>query len=183
MQDIHKVCPDCGDEFQALVEVCPDCGVSLHWSPGDTSVAGGSFGSGAPRLDPSPDLVLVRSGELSWVRSLAARLDGKGIRSFTSIVPDPSLAPEHLGTRNFHHDGTYHLFVGPEDLEAGREVDHAFLLEQLGDPDGLGGFSTQESGACPACGSFLPEDAEECPSCELRFRWPGDPEESEARQG
>lgn len=180
MSDIHKICPECDGEYQPRVETCPDCGASLRWSTDAHlgSIADRRFGP--PRLEPSPELVLLRYGELRWVRSLAERLDREGVRSFTSIVADPAVTPEQLGAVNFHHDGTYYLFVLPEDLERGEEVDHALLLDQIGDLAPADGFPADESGGCPACGARLSEGAEECPSCELSFRWP---EEGDLQEG
>lgn len=176
MEDVHKVCPDCGGEFQAQVEVCPDCGVSLRWSTERFPGSSGAWRSGFQGLEPSPALVLAHYGELDLVRGVAARLAREGIRSFTSLVADPSFTTEELGAGNLQHDGTYYLFVRPEDFEASQVVDRAFLAEQLSEVEELGGFTAERSDVCPACGAYRSEDDEQCPSCELSFRWPGETE-------
>lgn len=173
VQEIHKVCPTCGGEFQARLDVCPDCDLPLLWSTEASSGPSGAWRSESPGLEPSPDLVGVRTGDLGWVRSLAARLAQAGIRSFTSIVADPSFSSQQLDGRNFHHDGRYHLFVRPEDLEASEEMDREMLAEQFVEAEALGGLPALGTEVCPACGAHLPEGAKECASCELRFDWPG----------
>lgn len=172
MRDIYKVCPTCDGEFEARVDLCPDCGVALVWSaePGFGERPAGRTRSS--RLAPSPELVMLRFGDLGDVRELAARLDRAGIPSFTSLVPDPSLSVEQLGAGNLFHDGTFHLFVRPEDFSAGQDVDRALLAEHAAEVEGFGGLPAFPDDVCPACGAHLPEAAEECPSCELVLRRP-----------
>lgn len=155
---------------------CPDCALPLVWSTDLGSGRSGVGPSGLSGLEASPDLVVVRAADLGWIRSLVARLAQAGIRSFISIVADPSLAPEQLAGMSFNANWDYFLFVRPEDLEASAEVDRALLAEQLSEVESLGGFAAVEADACPACGARRPEDAEKCPSCELQFRWPTEEE-------
>lgn len=46
------------------------------------------------------------------------------------------------------------------------------LAEQTLPAEDFGGFPTERSDVCPACGAYRSEDADPCPSCELIFRWP-----------
>lgn len=56
--------------------------------------------------------------------------------------------------------------------EASQEVDRAVLAEQTLPAEDFGGFPTERSDVCPACGAYRSEGADPCPSCELIFRWP-----------
>jgi hypothetical protein len=172
VRDVHKVCPTCEGEFEARLDACPDCGVALVWSTEPGFGESQAPRPGSSRLAPSPELVMVRFGDLGSVRALAARLDRAGIPSFTSIVPDPSLSAEQLSAGNLYHDGTFHLFVRPQDFTGAHEVDVAFLAEHAAEVEGFGGLPAVREDVCPACGAYLPEAAEECPSCELVLRWP-----------
>lgn len=180
MRDVYKVCPTCEGEFEARVDLCPDCGVALVWSAEPGFGERPASGARPARLAPSPELVMVRFGDLGDVRALAARLDRAGIPSFTTIVPDPSLTAVQLGAGNLYHDGTFYLFVRPEDFSAGQDVDRALLAEHAAEVEGFGGLPAFREDVCPACGAYLPEAAEECPSCELVLRRPeGDEAEDE----
>ena len=172
MPDIHRICPDCGEDFQAHVELCPDCGVTLRWSTDFTPGPRGLWNPGLPPLEPSPDLLLIRFGGLEWVRALAERLAEVGIRALVSPVEHPAWTPDELVLVNFQHNGIYHLFVRQEDLDASLEVSRAHLAHQLGDEEPWTGVPTALGDSCPACRAYVPKDATECPACELSFRWP-----------
>src|SRR5689334_6878676 len=107
-EDIVKVCPDCGSEFQMWVERCLDCGASLV----SAVPAPELMERPEPREEPAipPGTVHVRTAAVGWIRRLSEDLDEAGIRHWVTPPAwrrDPS------------------LFVLPADEEGARRVDQA----------------------------------------------------------
>lgn len=171
MQFQTKVCPDCDGEFVDQVEVCPDCGTQLAWSTepdADSDIAPGWVE--AQPLEPSPELVVLRTTGVRWAHELMSRLAERGIRA--RAMPAGALERTVLEApyASFGHGWSYDVQVRPEDLAAAREVDHELYAEEVPDDHSLRPPHDPSSGVCPACGSTWSTSQDECPSCGLSFR-------------
>ena len=109
-EDIVKVCPNCGSEFQMWVERCLDCGAALVVAVPrpEGFVLPRASGEEEPAIPP--DCVHLRTAAVGWIRRLSEDLDDAGIRHW--ITP-----PE------WRRDPS--LYVLPSDEEAAFQVDRA----------------------------------------------------------
>src|SRR5215207_7235907 len=111
-EDLVKLCPQCGSEYQLWVERCLDCGVSLvHGREGQG--AEGVEQTGSVKVEEPaipPDCIHLRTAAVAWIRNLSEDLDEAGIRHWTTPPVwrrDPS------------------LYVLPSDEEAAAVIDRA----------------------------------------------------------
>ena len=144
--DLVKLCPRCGSEYQLWVERCLDCGATLvHGREGQGFEAAmrpeGLAAEGPPTIPP--DAILLRNAPPDWIGRLSEDLDEAGIGHWVS-APEWQKDPR--------------LFVLPSERTA---VPVVSIPPELADP-----------GACPACGERLPDGAVECPGCGLMLSQP-----------
>lgn len=170
MRGLYKVCPGCGGEFTSKTQFCADCGLPLHDHAEPEPWARAIFPERLERLEPSPDLWLLRAAELDWIELLAARLAENGVPSLVHTLPTPdataheeSLESPELAYRQ------HYLFVRPGDGETASRVDRQVLEERVPESDGLRPASELDLDTCPSCGASWPRDLAECPSCGLAF--------------
>jgi ribosomal protein L32 len=155
-----RVCPSCGSEFQPHVTECLDCGTA-------TVAAWEGMTQGIVARDEDLESaepfavdgnthgfdVLLRSGDMTWLRPLVVRLNGSGIESRITSHPDPRRASELL------------LVVHPRDEERARQIELKTYVRQV--PDLPGSLNRASTDVCPACGAGVRPRETECPDCGL----------------
>jgi predicted amidophosphoribosyltransferase len=107
-EEIVKVCPACGSEFQMRMERCLDCGASLVVALPGADPRDAFEAHEEPAIPP--DCVHLRTAAVGWIRRLSEDLDEAGIRHWATPPEwrrDPS------------------LYVLPDDQEAALRVDRA----------------------------------------------------------
>lgn len=171
-EDIVKLCPDCGSEFQMWVERCLDCGATLVVSvPHPEGAAPPSvFIDDEPAIPPG--CVPLRMAAVGWIRRLSEDLDEAGIRHW--ITP-----PE------WRRDPT--LFVLPADEEEAGRIDRArYAIEVPGitAEDALPQAAARprrrhpaddlDVKLCPRCGGEYQLWAETCADCGVALVRPWD---------
>jgi predicted amidophosphoribosyltransferase len=172
--DLVKLCPSCGSEYQLWVERCLDCGVSLVHGREGQGEAIGSQGKEEESHDMTTypqNCVPLRNAAVDWIRRLSEDLDEAGIRHWVS-------APE------WRRDPS--LYVLPEDQEAAAVVDRArFAIEvpevAAGDARPQRPVRRREPSSyenevkvCPSCGGEFQLWAETCADCGVPLVRPWD---------
>ena len=172
-EDLYKVCPECGGEYQHTVEFCVDCGVPLVF-PEEIAARD------ARELSLSPGLVRVRTAPILWVRALAADLDRAGI-------------PYAIDRRKARETGLLGLFVHRRDHEAAVALDGARAridpLPEAEDPAAAHGEEEEEDEdvaepdykVCPQCGGEYRLEIGRCADCGVELVWPGEVEREAER--
>ena len=121
-------------------------------------------------LEPSPDLVRLRTAELEWIELLASRLAENGVPSLVHTLPKPdAVAHERSLESPELARGRHHLFVKPSDVETAVRVDREVLEELVPETNGLQDANEFDLDICPSCGASWPRNLSECPSCGLAF--------------
>ena len=177
-EDIVKVCPDCGSEFQMWVERCLDCGASLvstvpRPDPGHTFA-----GPEEPAIPPGT--VHLRTAAVGWVRRLSEDLDEAGIRHWATPPVwrrDPS------------------LYVLPSDQEAALAIDRArYQVEVPGisvedalpqapvRPRRRDPADDLDIKVCPRCGGEYQLRVETCVDCGIALVRPWDLEAASRKE-
>jgi predicted amidophosphoribosyltransferase len=163
--DLHKVCPECGGEFQLAVAECVDCEVPLVF-PEDIAARD------ARELPFSPGLDRLRTAPIRWIRALAADLTRAGIAYA-------------IDRRKVREEGVLGLYVRRRDHEAAAALDEA--RERI-DPLITAGELPQDIRevrpapdyrVCPECGGEYRLEIERCADCGVELVEPGEEEEEE----
>lgn len=160
--DPHKVCPECGGEYQYTASVCVDCGVPLVL-PEEVAERD------ARELRLKPSLVLVRTAPILWIRALAADIEGAGI-------------PYAIDRRKARDEGLLSLYVKRDDCEAAAALDGARLkIDPLeGDDEPTAEEEDEEDyKVCPQCGADFRPEIERCAYCGVELVEPGEEAEPE----
>lgn len=186
--DLVKLCPDCGSEFQTWVERCLDCGATLvHAMPSPEAIHPGRNKTSAAddsAVDDEPavpsDSLLLRTADVAWIRRLSEDLDDAGIRHWTtppSWRRDPG------------------LYVLPSDEEAAVRIDRARYAIEV--PEVAADETRPRSPVrlrrdpssddldvklCPSCGAEYQLWVEKCADCGVPLVHPWDLESARQKQ-
>ncbi len=172
--DLVKLCPRCGGEYQLWVERCLDCDVSLvHGKEGqgaEPAVAVAGMEVEEPVIPP--ECVHLRTAAVAWIQRLSEDLDEAGIRHWATPPVwrrDPS------------------LFVLPADQDAALAVDRRrYVIEvpevapaDAAPPSPVRKRRRDLSGdlevkVCPSCGEEYQLHAETCVDCGVPLVRPWD---------
>jgi predicted amidophosphoribosyltransferase len=174
MQDnLVKLCPQCGSEYQMWMERCLDCDVPL---------VHGREGEGAAKVAPKLELdelpypnecVPLRSAPPDWIAGLSEDLDEAGIRHWVS---PPKWRSDPI------------LLVLPADLEAAQAIDQQRYAMEMPDlmqehyqearigrpPQRKPAEYDLEVKVCPSCGDEYQLWAEKCVDCGVPLVRPWD---------
>ena len=138
---MHKVCPDCGEEYRPEIERCADCGAALVMA----EEAGGAEAS-------LPDAMEAATGVGPAARALTRADRAIELRPAADLL---AAAGVPFAIKNGPQG--FELLVDPERMEAAAEAAASVL----------GLEAAAELERCPACETPLPAQAEECPECGL----------------
>ncbi len=138
-EGMHKVCPDCGEEYRPEIERCADCGATL--------VSADEAGAAAL---PDPMAAVTEVGPRAQALTRADR--AVELRPAADLL---AAAGVPFAIKNGPQG--FELLVDPERMEAAAEAAAGVL--------GLQAATDLER--CPACETPLPGGAEECPECGL----------------
>lgn len=152
MQQI-KVCPDCANEYFSHIKDCADCGSLLLSKDENRKVQEEKRRCMGQALE---DQVVVREGELSWMKELYNLLIYAGI---------PCVINADAGCKKGCCGGGDRLFVSTRDLEKANERIDQYHIEIH--PEMQASKEMVSQGKCPACGSNVDSGAAECPDCGL----------------
>jgi uncharacterized OB-fold protein len=148
-EELYKVCPECGGEYQYTVATCVDCGVPLVFPE---EIARRDAGE----LHLSPSLVRLRTAPTLWVRALAADLARAGI-------------PYAVDRRKAREEGELSLYVRRQDREAAAALDAVYEpAEDPEEPAKAGRAEERDEPAykvCPQCGGEYRPEIERCADC------------------
>ncbi|HYH47895.1 MAG TPA: zinc ribbon domain-containing protein [Thermoanaerobaculia bacterium] len=175
----HKVCPECGSQFQTWVERCVDCEVPLITPEEAAARAANAQVEDDDGWDDDEDeaggqeLVLLRAEKVTWIRRLASSLTSAGI-------------PFHIEPGKPGGEPSLALYVDPEDLEAAQRIDMAIYRREVLGEDGPGEDLPAVPGraaraarserserpavdsatkVCPSCGGEYQAWAQSCADC------------------
>jgi hypothetical protein len=152
MQQI-KVCPDCATEYFSHIKDCADCGALLLSHDENRKVQEEKRLCIGQALE---DQVVVREGELIWMKELYNVLIDAGI---------PCVINADAGCNKGCCGGRDRLFVSTRDLEKANERIDQYHIEIH--PEMQASQEMVSQGKCPACGSNVDSDAVECQDCGL----------------
>lgn len=152
MQQIN-VCPDCATEYLAHVNVCADCGTRLLSREENRRVQEERQRCMDTSLE---ERVVVREGELNWIKELYAVLIESGIPC--AINADKECKKGCCGGRD-------RLFVSYKDLQKAQEIIDEYYASMH--PEMRTSEELINQGKCPACGTSVDSGATECPDCGL----------------
>jgi predicted amidophosphoribosyltransferase len=160
--DPHKVCPECGGEYQETAEVCVDCGVPLVLPEQIAE-------RDARELRLTPGLHLVRTAPIQWIRALAADLAPAGI-------------PYAVDRREARREGLLSLYVRRADREAAATLEAARLrIDPLDDEladDEEEVAAEPDHKVCPRCGGEYRLEITRCADCGVDLVKPGEEEQT-----
>lgn len=174
--DLVKLCPQCGSEFQMWVERCLDCGATLvHGLEGQGAGADGRPKRAEVAEQPAipPDCVHLRTAAVDWIRRLSEDLDDAGIRHW-AIPPGCSpglslyVSPSDEKAAALVDQARYAIEV--PDVAAGQERSHRPIRQRRRDPspDDL------DVKVCPSCNGEYQLWAETCADCGVPLVRPWD---------
>jgi hypothetical protein len=152
MQEI-KICPDCASEYYAHIENCADCGSLLLTPEEDQKIQEERQQTREKALE---DQVVIREGDLKWLRELYSVLIESGI---------PCLFSGDDGCNKGCCGDKLRLVVSSHDVEKATERINEYYTEIH--PEIQASEELMSQGKCPACGSLVGADAFECPDCGL----------------
>ena len=152
MQQI-KVCPDCATEYFSHIKDCADCGTLLLSPEENRKVQQEKERCMGQALE---DQIVVREGELEWMKELYNVLIDAGI---------PCVINADAGCKKGCCGGRDRLFVSSRDLGRANERIDEYYVEIHPEMQASKDMSSQ--GKCPACGSQVDSDAAECSDCGL----------------
>ncbi len=148
----NKICPDCGTEYLPQIERCADCGTILLL-PEERERAEEERKRLIGRAVENE--VVIREGDLGWMRELHGVLIGSGIRC--KVRSDADCKGSCRGKCG--------LVVSPGDVERAQERIEEYFAEMH--PEIRTSKELLSGGKCPACGSPVPSGQNECPDCGL----------------
>jgi len=174
--DLVKLCPQCGSEFQLWVERCLDCGASLvHGLEGQGAGSGGRPAKLDVEEKPAipSEGVHLRTAAVGWIGRLSEDLDDAGIRHWVTPPAwrrDPSLyvLPSDQETAAVIDLARYAIEV-PEVAE-GDARPQPPLRPQRQDPSS----DDLDVKICPRCGGEYQLWAETCADCGVPLVRPWD---------
>ena len=156
LDDLYKVCPECGGEYRLEIAVCADCGVPLvlpEEVPEKPAPAHGVLPSAdAFELPPSDDLVCICCRQTDALQILAGKLNAAGLAYWIDLGP-------YLQSLEYAC-----LYVMPADADAAAALD-----EELFEGEPIEAADPEELATCPACGVRHSPGARECESCGLNL--------------
>lgn len=172
--DLVKLCPRCGSEYQMWVERCLDCGATLvHGIEGQGATVVRSEGlaaEGPPTIPP--DAILLRNAPPDWIGRLSEDLDEAGIGHWVS-APEWQKDPR--------------VFVLPSDVEEARAIDRERYALEMPEVSGEArprrtvrpqrrepSADDLEIKVCPSCGAEYQLWAETCADCGVPLVRPWD---------
>lgn len=162
-EDLYKVCPECGGEYQYTVATCVDCGVPLVF-PEEIARRD------ARELPLSPGLVRLRTAPILWVRALAADLARAGI-------------PYAVDRRKAREEGLLSLYVRGQDLETAAALDAAYgpgdAAEEPATTERREDRDEPDYKVCPECGGEYRREIERCADCGIALVEPSAVEAAE----
>ena len=176
-EDIVKVCPDCGSEFQMWVERCLDCGASLV--------------SSVPRPDPGDTFERQESGDPARLLSTSAPRRSGGWRLSEDL--------DEAGNRHWATPPVWRrdpsLYVLPSDHEAALAIDRArYEVEVPGisaedalpqppvRPRRRDPADDLDVKVCPRCGGEYQLRVETCVDCGIALVRPWDLEAASRKE-
>ncbi len=148
----NRICPDCGTEYLPHIEKCADCGEALIW-PEEIERVREEKRRLAEKAAESE--VMVREGDLDWMRELHAVLIQSGIPCAVRTDADCGKSCR----------GKCRLVVSPGDYERAQERIEEYFMEMH--PEIRASNELASEGKCPACGSPVGPGDRECPDCGL----------------
>lgn len=113
-EEMVKVCPACGSEFQMRMERCLDCGASLIVALPGAEPRVAFEEPEEPEIPPG--VIHLRTAAVGWIRRLSEDLDDAGIRHWIT-PPDWRRDPS--------------VYVLPSDEVAAQQVDRARYEEEV----------------------------------------------------
>jgi hypothetical protein len=148
----NKICPDCDIEYLPHIEKCADCGAVLLF-PEDLEKAQQE----KKRLMAKAveDEVVIRDGDLKWMRELYAVLIDAGIPCAIRTDAGPKTG----------YCSKCRLVIAPEDFERAEERIEEYFMEMH--PELRASRELAGEGKCPACGFSVGASDRECPDCGL----------------
>ena len=148
----NKICPECKTEYLPHIEKCSDCGALLILPEDLIKVQ-----EEKERLMEKAveDEVIIREGDLDWMKELYAVLIDAGI---------PCTIRTDSGCKKGCH-APHPLVVSRRDYERAQERIEEYFMEMH--PEIRASRELVSEGKCPACGSLVSADDRECPDCGL----------------
>ena len=151
--NLNKICPDCEEEFLPHIEKCSDCGALLLTFEEHRKAQEEKKRIAEKIVE---NTVVVREGDLDWMRELHAVLIEAGI---------PCAVHSDTGCKKGCCGAGCRLLVSSEDLERAREKIEEYYMEVS--PELRASNELLNKGKCPACGSPVGTDEQECRDCGL----------------
>jgi hypothetical protein len=152
MQQI-KICPDCSSEYYAHIERCADCGAFLLTPEDAEKIQEERQRTAEMALK---DRVVVREGDLKWMRELYSVLIDSGI---------PCMISGDDGCNKGCCGDKLRLLVSSQDVEMANQRVEEYYAEIH--PEIQASKDMISQGKCPACSCTVGSDAVECPDCGL----------------
>ncbi len=148
-----KICPDCACEYYAYVKSCADCGADLLTQEENSRL---QEERQRCREQALRDQVVVREGDLRWMRELYTVLIDAGI---------PCSVNTGEGCTKSCGGDTHQLMVSSFDAEKAQKRIEAYYTEIH--PELQASQEMSRQGKCPACASPVSSDTAQCPDCGL----------------
>lgn len=149
----NKICPDCKAEYFPHIEKCADCGTKLLLPEEYRNALEEKRRIAEKAVE---NMVVVREGDLDWIRELREVLIDAGIPC--SVYTEANCKKGCCGDK-------CQLVVSADDLEKAQERIEEYFMEV--NPELRRSNELIKEGKCPACGSSVGADVRECPDCGL----------------
>jgi hypothetical protein len=149
----NKICPDCNVEYLPHIEKCADCGTVLLLHAEHKRAQEDKKRLTAAAIE---NAVVVRKGDLKWLRELSSVLIDAGIPCM--VISEPGCNKGRCGDK-------CQLIVGTEDFEIAQERIAEYFMEMH--PELRASNELIKQGKCPACGSRVGAGENECSDCGL----------------
>jgi hypothetical protein len=149
----NKICPACEVEYLPHIEKCADCGAALLLREEHARVQSERARLTAKAIE---DAVVVREGDLKWLRELYRILIDAGIPC--TVIADAGCNKGCCGAK-------CQLIVSAEDHERAQERITEYFMEMH--PELRVSNELLSQGKCPGCSSPVGAGDIECPDCGL----------------
>ncbi|HXX81614.1 MAG TPA: hypothetical protein VEI46_08690 [Thermodesulfovibrionales bacterium] len=150
--NLNKICPECKTEYVPHIEKCADCGALLLLPEELQKVQEEKKRLMGKAVE---DEVVVREGDLDWMKELYAVLIDSGI---------PCTVRSDKGCKKSCR-GACCLVVSRGDVERAQERIEEYFMKIH--PEIRTARELVSEGKCPACGSPVSANDRECPDCGL----------------
>jgi len=150
--NLNKICPECKTEYVPHIEKCADCGALLLLPEELQKVQEEKKRLMGKAVE---DEVVVREGDLDWMRELYGVLIESGI---------PCSVRANAGCKK-GCGASHRLIVSRGDYERAQERIEEYFMEMH--PEIRASRELVSEGKCPACGSPVGDNDRECPDCSL----------------